>query len=349
MRKFGKLIAVVIACCMLLPIAAFADEPAEADLGGYTAENPLIIRMATMDSRSDNSLTNGNGVIIGDKFIELITEVMGDSVQITFYTDQMMGNDGEVFESVTSGTLEISDNMSSTLAQYAPDFKVLDLPYLFEGDWPHLIAFVQSDVAKDLAATLNAAKPEVMCLGIKANGPRNVSNNKTAVKSVEDMKGLQLRVQSSDVYTAVFEGMGAVPVPMSGSELFTALQQGTVDGEENNPVTDYAIGLAQLTKYYSETRHIQMFSTLCCNSAWFNSLPESVQTIVADCALQACIESSKAMEEKCAACVDAIASEMGSEVVHYEEIDIDSFKEATASVYEKFPNDYIEKIKNIEY
>lgn len=383
MKRSIKVICLMIALCVLLALAACGGQPAPGnsdpqtppagndpnpsqpdpsqpsqstdgpDLGAYSADNPLVIRMATMDNRSDNPITNGNGIIIGDKFKELIEAALGDCVSVTFYTDGAMGADGEIFESVCAGTLEMSDTLSSTLAGYADEFKVLDLPYLFEGDWPHLLAFVGSSVATDLAATLNTHMNKAICLGIKANGPRNVSNNTRPVSSVDDLRGLNLRVQSAEIYTKAFEAFGAVPVPMSGGELFTALQQGTVDGEENNAVTDYSIGLSGLTKYYTETRHIQMFSTMCCNAAWYNSLTPDLQKIVSDCVTQACVEASEIMQEKNETCIDGIETEFGNELVRYKDADIQSFIDASASVYESYRSSYgsewIDAIQGLSY
>lgn len=370
MINLKKSLALVLVVCLLLTMAGCgnsgaspsAGKPAgpahngkagNVDLGKYSIDNPLLIRLATFDKPNNNPLTTGSGIIMGNGFIERIKEQLGDAVKVEFYTGGEMGQDGEIFEGISAGTLQMSITMGGTVNRWCDDFKVLDLPYLFEGGWPHALAFLKSDLAKELKDAVNKDVPSVVCAGIRCAGPRNLANNKRPVTSAADLKGMTVRVMQSDIYLAAMKSFGAIAVPMAGGEVVTALQQGTIDGEENNPVADYSNGFNEVTKYYSETRHVMMFETMCCNADWLNSLTADLRKIVLDCANATCIETSVDQEKRCADCVNGIEKDYKNTVVRYENVDIQSFKTLTKSVYDdfiaKYGSDKIDAIRKLTY
>ncbi len=319
------------------------------DLGEYSASNPLIIRLATFDKPNDNPITTGNGIILGQDFIDRIKAKFGDAVQVDFYTGGTMGQDGEIFESLSAGTLQMSITTGGTLTNWVNEFKLLDLPYLFE-DWSQVMTFRESDVVDEFVKAVHEQVPTVYCAGIKCAGPRNVANNTRPIKSVEDRKGLQIRVMPSDTYLKTFTAMGAIAVPLPGGEVVTALQQGTVDGEENNPVADYSNGFNEVTKYYSEIQHCMMFETLCYNADFLDSLPPSLKQALLDIAHESLIETTKMQEERCDKCIDGIANDYKNQVIRVEDLDIQSFKDACASVYASVddPNGLVQKIQALK-
>ena len=119
-----------------------------------------------------------------------------------------------------------------------------------------------------------------MGLGFGDFGFRHITNNVRPIQTVEDMKGLKIRTMSVPIHLEMFEAMGASPTPMNSSEVFSALQQGVVDGQENPCSNIYSNKYHEVQKYLTLDGHVFTFVTFVCSKEWFESLTEAEQTAV---------------------------------------------------------------------
>jgi len=213
------------------------------------------------------------------KFKEYVEEQSNNRVSVQLYPNAQMGGDREVAESVALGILTMGETMTSVLTTYDPIFQILDIPYIFKN---------ANDGFAALDNELGAKFDEILTnkgihnLGYSYGGARSVSNNVRPINEPKDLKGLKIRVMESPAYIEVFNTLGANAVPISWSELFTALQQGVVDGQENPPGMVYSTKFYEVQKYYSLTRHTYSFIPQLFNDKFYQELPGDIKKIIDD-------------------------------------------------------------------
>ena len=189
-------------------------------------------------------------------FKDTVEEKSNGSISVQIYPNSVLGGDAELTESVAMGTLEAALPSTSVLVSYSDDFGIMDMPYLFSSPEN---AFAAMD--GDMGAYFNEKLEDVgiHCLGYSYNGLRSMTNSAHPIETPDDLKGLKMRVMENEVFIDFFETLGASATPMSFNELFTGLQQHTVDGEENPPSLIYASKFQEVQEYLSLTEHVNNF------------------------------------------------------------------------------------------
>ncbi|MEA4848870.1 MAG: TRAP transporter substrate-binding protein, partial [Clostridiaceae bacterium] len=137
-------------------------------------------------------------------------------------------------------------------------------------------------------------------LGYGCSGVRIMTTNKP-IHSIDDIKGLRLRVPTIDVYIKTWEWLKATPTPLGGSEIFTAIQQGTVDGQENSYIDSLNLGLHEVCKYATESNHAYITNCFIFDKKFFNSLPESCQQAMREAANEASEYKNRVLVDETAA------------------------------------------------
>lgn len=226
-------------------------------------------------------------------FKDAVEEATNGGITVEIFPNAVLGGDEELTESVALGELEMALPSSSIMTMYAEQFGVLDMPFLFTSAEAAFNA-LDGELGEELNAYLEGTG--IINLGWAYNGPRSFTNNVRPINTVDDMKGLKIRVMSSPVCIDMVETLGASATPMSFSELYTALEQGTVEGEENPPTLIYASGFHEVQKYLSLDQHQHNFLPIATNEAWFNALPEEYQTIVAENAKTYLVDKQREIE-----------------------------------------------------
>ncbi len=180
------------------------------------------------------------------------------------------------------------------------------------------------------------AEQGVRIIGYFENGFRNVTNSKKEVLTPNDLNGLKLRTPDSPVSLAIFKSLGSNPTPMSFGELYTALEQGTVDGQENPLALIHSAKLYEVQKYVSLTRHIYSPMVLTISENTWNKLGEDLQAVVQEAA-----DEAKAYERKLSEDQETeLVSLLGEEGVSISTPDLEPFKEATKDVHLEFDKEY---------
>ena len=201
-----------------------------------------------------------------------------------------MGGEREILESVTMGTIEGGMAMSSLFTTYLDDWNVFDLPFVFKSrdDWA---AKVDGDMGKALAE--QTSEINVKVLNFFDGGFRVISNNKRPILSMADFNGIKCRVGESTLMIDTHKALGDNPVPMAFSEIYTALQQGTIDGVDTSVIYVLDGNFQEVAKYCTLTNHTALQMVTFINQDFFNKLPEDLQQIVLDAAAKTTAEQRK--------------------------------------------------------
>ena len=203
-----------------------------------------------------NAISVGQNSHAGEAIDTLAREVEkrtnGRIVIKNFYSGSL-GGEREVMESVQLGTQELAHNSTGPVPNFVPETRILDVPFLFR-DKAHARAVLDGPIGQEMLSKFDSKGFKALAWG--ENGIRHMTNNKRAVNAPEDLKGLKMRTMENPVHVAAYKGLGIVTTPMAFPEVFTALQQGTVDGQENPLSVIMAAKFDQVQKYLTLTGHV---------------------------------------------------------------------------------------------
>lgn len=292
MKKFALLMASVL---MAVSITACGgkestDTPApESKTENTGAEEKKEVgeaaeELASLDSISLKFATVGpeSGTIQAEaeaEFIKYVEEASGGKIKVEYFPNATLGGDVEMLEGCSMGTIQMCNPAISVLTTYNDKFGILDMPFLFSDYESGLKALNGGELGEELKTMMKGT-------GIRLGnefyfgGYRGLSNAIRPVKTPEDLKGLKIRVMESPVYISAFTLLGANPTPMSFSELFTGLQNKTVDGQDNDPSLTYTSQYYEVQKYYTNLEHITSFGGVAMSEDWYDGLPDAYKNII---------------------------------------------------------------------
>lgn len=213
------------------------------------------------------------------KFKEIVEKETGGKIKVETYHSGQLGDDRTMMEALQLGTQEMTIPSTAPIANFVPEFSVFDIPFLFPSEEVADKVLLESDIAKELLDKL----PDQGMVGLAywENGFRDLTNDKIPVATAKDFKNLKIRTMENELHIDAFRALGANPTPMAFSELFTALQQGTVDGQENPIATIYLQKYYEVQKYLSTTHHVYSpFVVLLSKKFWDESTPEEKEILV---------------------------------------------------------------------
>ncbi|MBP1932718.1 TRAP transporter substrate-binding protein [Ammoniphilus resinae] len=253
----------------------------QASSGGSSSggsEAALTVRLATTSAKG-GALYEG-----AVKFSEIVKEKSNGTIDVQVFPDGQLGKDLSVLDAQKTGTVEMSIP-STAMAQKSPEFGVFDIPFLFENR-EKVQNFANGEIWKsDLLPLFE--KHGLVGLGFWENGFRQITNNTRPINTPEDLEGIKLRVPESKLRVAAFKVFGANPTTMDFSEVFTALQQGVVDGQEN-PLGQIEAGrFYEIQKYLSITNHTYTPGYLVASKMWWDKLTPDQQKILSEAAVEA--------------------------------------------------------------
>jgi tripartite ATP-independent transporter DctP family solute receptor len=227
---------------------------------------------------------------------------------------------------------------------FVPEAKILDIPFLFR-DKAHARAVLDGPIGQEMLTKFESKGFKALVWG--ENGMRNMTNSKHTVNTPDDLKGLKLRTMENPVHVAAYKGLGIVTTPMAMAEVFTALQQGTVDGQENPLSVIMAAKLDQVQKYVSLTGHVYSPAIFLMNKEMFDKLPPADQKVFLEAAKVAVVANRARVDADDAMGVTYLRSK-GVEVT--ENIDKAKFVAKLAPVYADFEKQFgkanMDKIRN---
>ena len=218
------------------------------------------------------------------KFKEMVETGSNGRVRITIFPAGQLGFDRDLIEGLQFGTIDLAYVTSSPLGNFIPGFAALDLPFLFR-DWDHVESALQQPFMQDLYKT--GDEKGLYPMALLPRGFRSVTNSKRPIMTADDFKRIKIRVIESPVFVSTFEALGATVTAMNWGEVFTALQQGAIDAQENSINTIYNERLFEVQKYVTLTEHIFAMTTFVASKTSFNKLPPDLRDLIRESAIEA--------------------------------------------------------------
>lgn len=337
-KRFTGIIMLIVMVLILSACSSGSKTPsprtATPAAGTPKTTEVVTIKLGTTVNEQDSFQ------IAAQKFAELVAEKTEGTYKIEIFPNGALGDERTMLESMQMGTMDMGIITSGPFANFVPEMGVLDMPFLFASN-EDAYKILDGEVGQELLGKLETAN--LKGLAYAERGFRNLTNGKKAVTTAADAKGLKIRVMENEVYTATFNALNVNAVPMAWTEALTALQQGTIDGQENPVNVLYSFKLWESQKYVTMTRHAYASAIITMSLDKFSKLPEDVQTIFKEAAQEAA-EFERAWVADNESTQMAELEKNGMEIVKTP--DIESFKTAVQPVYNSYPQyaDYLQRI-----
>jgi tripartite ATP-independent transporter DctP family solute receptor len=301
------------------------------------------IAQTTLKMNISLSQNSHYGVAIDTFAREVEARTAGRYKVHNFYSGAL-GAERESIEAIQLGTLDLTVTSTGPVPNFVPDISILDIPFLFR-DYGHARAVLDGPIGQDLLAKFPAKGIQALAWG--ENGFRHMTNSKRPVNAPDDLKGLKMRTMENPVHIQAYKAFGIVPTPMAFTEVFTALQQGTVDGQENPVSVITSARLDQVQKYMTMTGHVYSPALILMNKAQWEKLSAADKRAFADAAKEA-VKANRARidddERK------AVADLRGKGMAIVENIDKAKFQSTLGPTYaefgKRFGQENIDRIRN---
>lgn len=291
--------------------------------------------------RLSHNAAPGNPKAVGSlKFAELVEQKTKGRIKIEVGGSAQYGDDVESLTNMRLGSLAFSANSQGTTSGVVPQFNVLGLPFLFH-DLQHAYKVVDGPVGKQLDEL--ARQKGLVLLALWDNGIRHTSNSKRAIVKPEDLAGLKLRTPPDSMTIDIFMALGANPTPLAFSELYIALQQGVVDGQENPLMNIYSSKLHEVQKFISLTGHKYETTPLLASKRVWDKLSKEDQAAI----LEAALEAGKLNRQMSMDSDDELRKRMTEAGIQFNEVDKAPFIARTKSVYDKWSKQFPDLVKLI--
>lgn len=273
MFKRKGALALGIVAALSLSACATGGGTSEAD--GQSAGSSYTIKFGHVISAGD---TQNQAY---EYFAKIVDKRSKGRIKIEVYPDSQLGGEREMVEAVQAGNLEMTAPSVGVLANFDKSLQVFDFPFMFE-DAKTAYKVLDSEIGKNLLKGVE--KSGLKALGWGENGFRNLAMKGNTVKSPADIKGKKLRVMQVPMHIAFWESIGAAPTPMAFPEVFTALQQGVVDGVENPFELLYSAKFTEVADHLTELRWIYDPEVILISKTYFEKLPEADQELLQNAA-----------------------------------------------------------------
>ena len=273
-----------------------------------------------------------------ERFKKLVEAESKGELKVTIFPQAQLGGERDLAEGVRMGTIEIASVAAGNLAGFVPELQLFGIPFLFPSR-EKVYAVLDGDGGKEIS-NIMAAKG-FRNLAFWEVGFRNMTNNTRPVKVPADMKGLKIRVQESKIWIEFMNRLGAVATPIPFGELYSALQQKVVDGQENPIATIYSMKFYEVQKYLSLTGHTYEPALVVANPKWFGGLDPKYQAIILKAAADAAAYQRQTLADKDKERFEIIRK---AGVVIEENPDKEAFAKATADIHKVLADTVPEKL-----
>ena len=254
-----------------------------------------------------------------------LEELTGGKATIDLYSGGVLGGETDCLEQVQKGELAMTKVSTAALEAFIPEMKVFSIPFTFR-DENHFWTTLNGDIGKKLLAKGAAQNFQGLCY--YDSGDRNFYSTKKPIRTIDDVKGMKIRVMNSRTAMDMINAMGGSPCPITWGELYTALAQGTVDAAENNPPSFDTSRHFEVCKYFTFTAHQRIPDMVIMSTKVWDTLPQDVQAALQKAADESEIFQRKLWKEKTEQSL-ALAKEKGVELITPE---LDGFRKACAGI-----------------
>jgi len=296
MKKFCSFL---LALCMAFALVACGNSGASSSTASSTSSGSASGSSSASSSASGSYdiskatyVLKAGHVLSEDHPYQKALQYMDDylskatkgDLRIQIYPNSQLGNERDLQEGCSMGTVDIGIGATATLSNFTTDFTLFDLPYLF-ADKDQARTVLHSDWAKQKLSELDSLN--MVGLTFWEAGMFDVINNQRDVKSVSDFSGLTIRVMENDIFMATMQALNINPVPMAWSEVFTSIQNGTVDGTSNPIATIYAAKIYTIAQHFTIANMIYSPIPVIMSKATYDKLPADYQKLMYEAAEEA--------------------------------------------------------------
>ena len=323
-KRMIMILGLVLALGMaILPVMAQAAAPTVIKLATVQNEEHPYAVMSYMIKEEVEKRTNG-------------------AVVIELYHNGALGDERGILEGMQFNTIGMGITTTGSAGNFLPDITVFEMPFLF-GSEEEARKAINGPVGQEILGKFDN-------IGLKGiafaeQGFRNLTNSKRPVKTVDDINGLKIRVMENELAIDAFKALGANATPMAWGECLTALQQKTIDGQENPLITISTFKLQDSQKYLTLTRHTYSAGVVLMSMQLYNSLPEDVQNIIKEVVAESVVMEYAMLDTQQAEHLQ-ILKDAGMEVV--EDPGLESFKAKLTGVIEKYGARFSDYLAAIE-
>ncbi|WP_102960557.1 DctP family TRAP transporter solute-binding subunit [Mangrovicella endophytica] len=269
-----------------------------------------------------------------EQFAAEISEKSQGRFAIRLQGGGALGGDREVIEGLQLGTVDMTVSSTSVVANFDPELKIFDIPFLFR-DFDHAQAVLNGPIGNEIL--VNLPNYELVGLAFGGMGFRELTNGVREVRSAADVEGLKIRTQQNDMHIKVWKALGVLPTPMAIPEVYTALQQGVVDGQENPVGAIVNNRFGEVQKYISMTDHaFTPLVVLISPSAW-GALSDEDKAIFRTAAENAMVRNRKEVE---AAIEDGLEALRKQGMTVIKDVDKESFRSRLDSLFAEFSSEF---------
>lgn len=307
-----------------------------ANAADFDDMEPVTLRLAHVVNEQDGFH------IAALKFEELVEERTEGKVDVEIYPNASLGDERTLLEGMQIGTVDMGVITNGPVANFVEEMAVFELPFLFPSN-EAAYAVLDGPIGQELLDKLSDVN--LKGLAYAERGFRNLTNSERAVNSPADLDGLRIRVMENPVYTDTFRELGANAIPMAWTEALTAMQQGTIDGQENPVNVIHSFELNETQAHMTLSRHTYAPAIFVMGMPVWSQLPEAAQSVIEEAAQEAA-EHERQMNAEMEADQLAALREAGMQI--NDSPDLGAFQDAVAPVYEKYGEqfgDYLPRIQ----
>lgn len=256
---------------------------------------------------------------------KILEKKSGGDLRIKIYPNEQLGTERECIELLQIGSLGMTKVSASVLESFSPRFKVFSLPYLFRDD-SHRYKVLEGEIGNSLLNSLESSLLLGLCY--YDAGSRSFYTTKKMIKTPEDLRGLKIRVMQSATAIEMVNALGGSATPIAAGELYTALQQGVIDGAENNFPTFYSSHHYEICKYFSIDEHASIPDVLVISTKVWNKLSSSNQKLLKEAVIESA-EYQKKLWQKATT------------------LALEEIKKAGVEVYYPDKKNFVDKVKSM--
>lgn len=292
---------------------------------------------------AENHVENYPTTLGADKFAELVYERTGGRIEIQVHAGGLLGDEKSIIEQMQFGGLDFARVSLSPLAEYVPRLNVLQLPYLYR-DEEHLWKVLEGEIGDSFMESFEGY--HLVPLSWYDAGARSFYSSVGPITCLEDMQGLKIRVQESELMMEMVKAFGAEPKLMAFGEVYSGLQTGEVNCAENNWPSYESTSHYEVARYFTVDEHTRVPELQLCAASTWASLTREDQEIIRECARESARYQRQLWHtrEKQS---EQLVRAAGCEVVKLSEQERQRFRERVLPLYEQFCGEYIEVVREI--
>lgn len=269
-------------------------------------------------------------------FKQLVEERSNGRIIVQNFPGGVMGGERDNLEALASGALEMACCGVADAIFYAPEYYIVELPYVMK-DRAHVRKVWAGPVGEEVNEAIRQKKG-IRTIAVMDRGPRYLTSNRPIYKP-EDVKGLRMRLPENTVWMETWKALGAQPMPIAFPEIFTALQTGMVEAQENPLQTIYNAKFHEVQKYLIGTLHVLSVYKFQASDSWWNSLSPDDQKLLQEAMDEASVYGNKLVEEG----EEELLRQLQEDGITYIEVDIDKFRAALAPTLERLGREFFKE------